>query len=283
MNIDYKFADNGWTVLVNEDVTKLTVNQAHDIARLAVSNIVVKFETQNITPDEQVEFCSKIGTCQKIVRSSKPSEQAKKRIAYNDYIVRVTGEMNKDGLPGMFGHTETLDWHIDRADQATDKYHPPLACLYGKGGTTGSVTSWLNMIKAYNDLSPEFKERIHNKKVICGYKVGRLSPDPIFTDTIKKDNFFDLVIKNKSNQYGLYFPFLQIFGMKDTTDNEYEDLYSELKEHVLQEKYMFHHYWKDNDLVIGEQWLGLHKRWAFDNMEKRVIHRIAFGYDKVFN
>ena len=43
-----------------------------------------------------------------------------------------------------------------------------------------------------------------------------------------------------------------------------------------------HHDWEDGDLVISEQWLSIHKRWTFEKMDKRVLHRIAFDYDKVY-
>ncbi len=36
----------------------------------------------------------------------------------------------------------------------------------------------------------------------------------------------------------------------------------------------FNH-WKDGDLVLSEQWLTIHKRHAFERMDKRLMHRIT--------
>ena len=55
-----------------------------------------------------------------------------------------------------------------------------------------------------------------------------------------------------------------------------------LIEHVLQDKYRYDHHWKDGDVVISEQWLTIHKRHTFERMDKRILHRIAFDYEKVF-
>ena len=56
-----------------------------------------------------------------------------------------------------------------------------------------------------------------------------------------------------------------------------KDLFEYLKNHILQDKYRYDHHWKDGDVVISEQWLTIHKRWPFENMKERVLHRIAIS------
>jgi hypothetical protein len=34
--------------------------------------------------------------------------------------------------------------------------------------------------------------------------------------------------------------------------------------------------------TLSEQWLSIHKRWPFEDMENRVLHRIAFDYSKIY-
>jgi alpha-ketoglutarate-dependent taurine dioxygenase len=65
------------------------------------------------------------------------------------------------------------------------------------------------------------------------------------------------------------------------TDEEFKEIHEYLVNHVKQEKFMYHHDWKDGDVVISEQWLSVHKRWPFKKMDKRVLHRIAFDYSKI--
>ena len=85
---------------------------------------------------------------------TRPGERGE-HIAVNDHIIRVTGEKNNHGEPGLFGHTSALDWH---ANQASSYERAPLIWLYGVKGTAGSCTSWIDMQAAYRDLRKLSKE-----------------------------------------------------------------------------------------------------------------------------
>jgi len=274
MNITY--ADNGWTVFVNENITELSKDQIEQVGRMVVSNMVVVFKNQKLTPLQELEICSTIGTFQYY----SPDVERFKHIRVNEGILRVTGKKNEYGEEGLFGHKDALDWH---ANQASNKERKPLIWLYGVEGTDGSRTSWLNNIISYNSLPEKLKERIENINVYCGYKSGMYSDSNFFKDHIDTSNPIPLVQVNKEGKKGLYFPFLQIFGFENYSEEEFKDLMQELKEHVLQEKFMYHHDWQDGDIIISEQWLSIHKRWPFDGMGERVLHRIAFDYANIYN
>jgi hypothetical protein len=51
-----------------------------------------------------------------------------------------------------------------------------------------------------------------------------------------------------------------------------------LVEYTIQEKFCYHHDWDDGDITIGEQWLGVHKRWLFKGMSTRLLHRAVFDF-----
>jgi len=102
-------------------------------------------------------------------------------------------------------------------------------------------------------------------------------------DKVNYDNPVKLLHTNVEGKTGLFFPFLQVFDViEGATKDEWQKIYNDLKDHVLQDKYMYHHDWEDGDLVISEQWLSIHKRWFFPNMNNRLLHRIAFHYDKAY-
>lgn len=273
MNISY--ADNGWTVFINEDINSLTAKDAREVGRLVVKNMVVVFRNQVLEPSDEIDFCSIIGDYQYY-----PADLERvKHIRVNEGILRVTGKKNEYGEEGLFGHKDALDWH---ANQASNKDRKPLIWLYGVEGTEGSRTTWLNNILSYESLPNKLKEKIEDIKVYCGYKSGMYSDSNFFKDHIDKSNSISLVQVNKEGQKGLFFPFLQIFGFENHSDEEFKDIMNELKDHILQEKFMYHHDWKDNDIVISEQWLSIHKRWPFDGMGERVLHRIAFDYNNIY-
>ena len=266
---------NQWTVYVDEDINSLNKQQIEQVIRLVVSNMVVVFKEQSMTPEQEVDFCKVAGTVQYY-----PSDfERTKHIAVGNHILRVTGEKNAECEPGLFGHVSALDWH---ANQCSNKNRDPLFWLYGVKGTAGSRTSWINMIEAYKALPDNIKNYIDDLQIYCGYESGKYSTSNFFKDHVNKDNLFNLVMENKEGQKGLYFPFLQTFGVDNLDEEEYNNIWKLLYDHVLDEKFMYHHDWSDGDIVISEQWLSVHKRWEFHGMNERVLHRIAFNYDKIY-
>lgn len=260
-----------WVVFLDDDLSNVSDERAKEIGRLTISNMVVVAKCKHMTEQQEVDFCKKIGNIQHTHGKSKGAG-----IRTNvDGIMRVTAKKDETGEEGLFGHTSALDWH---ANQTSNMNRMPLIWLYGAEGTQGSRTSWINMIEAYNDLDDDFKEEIKDIQVYCGYERGKYSPSEFFKEHVNRELAFDLVHTNDAGQTGLYFPFLQIFEFAGEANKNFDSVMSRLKEHVLQEKFIYHHDWEDGDIVISEQWLSIHKRWEFEHMDKRVLHRIAFDY-----
>jgi alpha-ketoglutarate-dependent taurine dioxygenase len=277
MNINIK--DN-WVVEISDfDIRTATKEEALAIGKYILSNMVVVLKNQDLEPEDEVAFCSKIGKCQFIIDPTKPREgQRTENLAVGHHILRVTGQKNEKGEEGLFGHTSALDWH---ANQASNYEREPLIWLYGVEGTAGSKTSWINNIESYNALSEEFKKEIQDIQITLGYKSGSYSPSKFFVEHHSDDKPFRLVHVNDAGYTGLYFPFLQIFGMPGKTEEQFKDIMSRLIKHVTQPQFCYDHYWEDGDVVLSEQWLSIHKRWAFDKMEERILHRIAFNYENL--
>lgn len=271
---------NGWVVEIQDfDIRTATKEQALTIGKYILSNMVVVLKNQDLEPEDEVAFCSKIGKCQFIIDPTKPREgQRTEHLAVGHHILRVTGQKNEKGEEGLFGHTSALDWH---ANQASNYERDPLIWLYGVEGTKGSKTSWINNIESYNALPEEFKKEIQDIRITLGYKSGSYSPSKFFVEHHSDDKPFQLVHVNDAGYTGLYFPFLQIFGMPGKTEEQFKDIMSRLIEHVTQPQFCYDHEWDDGDIVISEQWLSIHKRWAFDKMNERVLHRIAFNYENL--
>jgi taurine dioxygenase len=264
---------SNWVIHLDEDLKKASPERAKEILNLCLTNMVVVARNQSLSPQDQIDFVSKIGTYQK----THGNERGKDIIIPEvDGILRVTGKKNERGQEGLFGHVHDLDWH---ANQTSNPNRMPLIWLYGVEGTAGSRTSWINMIEAYNDLDNGFKEEIKDIRVYCGYEKGRYSDSDYFKEHVNRDYAVSLVHTNDAGVTGLYFPFLQIFEFEGEHNKKFDDVMSRLTAHVLQEKYAYHHDWRDGDVVLSEQWLSIHKRWRFEKMNERILHRIAFRYD----
>jgi alpha-ketoglutarate-dependent taurine dioxygenase len=192
---------------------------------------------------------------------------------------RVTGELDEHGNPGLFGHVSDLDWHCNQPAVAARK---PLVWLLGIKGTLGSKTSWTNNIAAWDELDPALKEEIKDLKMVCGFKRGNYTEMHFGKEEDFNDYYTpNLVHTNIAGKTGLFFPFLQFKNFVGKSETESIEIVERLKAHVLQEKYIYHHDWNDGDVVIAEQWLGIHKRWRFEGMPNRVLHRVTVDFKNI--
>jgi taurine dioxygenase len=272
-----KIHENRWTVIVEDlDIAKASTEEAIEIGRLVATNTVVVIRKQNITPQDQIDFCSKIGKLESWEGRVMPGLDGYVLRDSDNKIIRVTGELDEHGRPGLFGHVSDLDWH---ANNTANSYREPIVWLYGVKGTKGSKTSWLNNIMSYEDLDENTKESLKDIKLINGYKQGAYS-ETNFGKSVDVNYTYkpNLVHTNVAGQTGLFFPFLQIHKIDGMTEEQSRAFIEKLRDHVLQEKYMYHHEWEDGDIVIAEQWLGIHKRWRFEDIENRVLHRICLDF-----
>lgn len=268
---------NGWTLHINEDIKALSDAQLHEVAKLVNRHYVVVFPDQQMTIDDELRITSAIG---QVKWDHGKDDAEKERILLRPGVIRVTGEKNHTGKAGLFGHDEELDWHTHHAN-AKRRY--PFVWLYAVKGSKGSRTSWINQEMAFNDLSVNMQKELEEIKYASGYKKGSFSKEVTANEKINYDNPINLVHTNKEGKKGLYFPFQQVYDIVDgATKEQWKELHVFLKSHCTQEKYIYHHDWNDNDLVISEQWLSIHKRWEFRGMDNRLLHRIAFDDDKAY-
>jgi len=282
----YHLHQNGWTVILdNFDFLTATQDEINQIGCLLATNTLVVARNQgHLTANDEADICARFGNLEDLTPFKDVAPYKNVIIpGTQDRAVRVTGELDEHGEPGLFGHVDDLDWHCNQPGMSNRK---PLVWLLGVKGTAGSRTSWTNNILAYQDLSDEWRERIKDLKMICGWKKGTYSEFDFgkangVTENYNEHYTPNMVYTNNGNQTGLFFPFLQFRNFVGLTENESRAIVEELKDHVLQDKYIYHHDWQDGDVVIAEQWLGIHKRWKFDGMPSRVLHRVTFDFDNI--
>jgi taurine dioxygenase len=271
--------ENGWTVMVEDfDIKKATQDEANLIAKYLLTNTTVVIKNQQLSPMDEVDFCNKLGTIQNFTNT--PFNKHFVLPGSEGNTIRVTGELNEHGQPGMFGHVTELEWHCNRV---SDPDRRPVIWLYAERGSKGSKTSWLNNILSYNDLPEETKIKFKDLKLDVGqtqqfinyYNGEEYVPQDI---THYRPN---LVHTNQLGVTGLFFSWTQTHFICDMPYDEGRKIIEDLATHCEQQKYIYDHDWEDGDIVIADQWLSIHKRWEFEHMERRVLHRIACDYSNI--
>jgi alpha-ketoglutarate-dependent taurine dioxygenase len=280
--IQYKLHENGWTVILeNFNIKDATQDDINQIARLLATNTCVVIKNQSLTIEDEVRIAKMFKNPQQFHLDVEGSFDAEcYRGAEVDgsekFALRVTGEKNGQGLPGIAGWEDEMVWHCN---DPHDPLKRSLIWLYGVRGTAGSRTTWNNNILSYDELDEEKRKPLENLKLVMANWAEHDADMLAGYTGVALDGYTpNLVMENIAGRKGFYFPFLQISGFVGLSQEESASIISWLSEYTIQEKYCYHHDWQDGDIVIAEQWLGIHKRWPFKEIERRLLHRMAFDF-----
>lgn len=265
--LNYKLHDNGWTVFVDIDLKTCTQEDINQIAKLISTNVVVVFKNQFLTVEEELRILHMFKNPTPLYEKDNPLFQDY-AVDPDGLICRVTAEL-RNGKPGMAGDTKTFDWHVDSPEMPNRN---DLLYLHGVRGTAGSRTSWNNNLLAYQELDNTIKDSIKDLHCIYGNIEALWAPD--FEGVTYNYDWNPTLVSDT----GLYFAPQQLLKFVELSLEDSNNLKEILIQHILKDKYVYHHDWEDGDLIIADQWKGLHKRWAFDKMDIRVMHRSTMDY-----
>lgn len=280
---NYKIHENGWTVIVEDfDLRDASQDDIYKIARLIATNTAIVFRNQKLTTQDEVRIVKMFKDPQVFDTNTEKWESYKGCEVHDseNLAFRVTGELDEHGRPGLAGEEDELHWHCN---DATTPDRKSIVWLYAIRGSKGSRTTWNNNILSYESLDLERRLPLED---LTWIPYGETSYyDNIFTDidsdttpVLSSGYCPNLVIENIAGKKGFYFPFLQMYGFNGMSREKSKEIIEWLSEYTTQERFCYHHEWEDGDLVISEQWLGIHKRWPFKEMEKRLLHRMAFNF-----
>lgn len=270
--VEYKLHENGWTVLI-ENFNFKNANQTdiNFLAKLIATNTCVVVRNQSLSIEDELRVLGMFKNPEPLYSKDDPNFVTQAADLEKDpdgILIRITGEL-RDGHPGGAGWNEELSWHCNMPEVPTRR---PIVWLYGIRGTEGSRTTWNNTILAYTDLPEDVKVRIDGLHSIYG---NFDAPQAAGHTGVEYNKIWTppLVYRNNANKTGMYFSPLQIQKFVELSQEESDELKNFLFDHVVKEKYLYHHDWRDGDVVLSEQWLGMHKRWPFEKMNKRLVHR----------
>lgn len=275
--------ENNWTVFIDDvDFKSITQDEVNQISKLIAENTCVVIKNQPLTVAEELRVIKMFKTPEPLFRTSDSHFihcAADINVDPEGIICRVSGELDDHGKPGIAGYVDEMRWHCNHPYKVDRK---PIVWLYGVRGTLGSRTTWNNNILTWQDLDNDTKNQLKDLKFIARQGMshnerldgedGSLSGKPVFNYEAP------LVYTNIAGKTGLYFPFLQIHSFVGMTPEESQKIIKPLAEFTVQEKYCYHHDWEDGDIVISEQWLGIHKRWKFEGIANRLLHRAVMDF-----
>ncbi|MEE2804570.1 MAG: TauD/TfdA family dioxygenase [Pseudomonadota bacterium] len=228
--------------------------------------------------------------------------------AWGNPIPHVLDHLRMPGYPEMMtvGNTEKKDeveavrngtalWHTDQSYEAVPASATMLYSI--KVPAVGGETQICNMVAAYQDLEPSMQERLDTLEVAHQYGRGALLPtefsaSPILTETqrTKLPTFYHpLVMRHHvTGEKTLYAVGQSSYSIKGMHDDKAATLLAELKNHVLQEKYIYRHKYRIGDVAIWDTFQTLHSgrkiSTASCETDSRLLWRISVrGKPQIYN
>lgn len=283
--MDYKIHDNGWTVIVeNFDLKSATTDTIKKISELISRHTLIVFKKQSLSIADELKFVKMFSNPVALYQPEDDDYDHVPVPGTEGYILRVGGEVNLYGVPGIAEHESEMAWHHDFHWQLENK--PSLIMLYGLKGVVDSKTSWINNLASYQELSEDIKnllEPLHGVMLKgTDFNVDKFYTDPDGTRWPHGqivDGYAPKMIRNsRLGVKGLYFPFHQIYNFVGMDRESSKKILLEVSKIITQEKYRYDHIWDTGDLIISDQWFGLHMRWPCQHISNRLLHRAMFDY-----
>ena len=241
------------------------------------ANRIIVIRNQSLDKETYYQFGQKLGD---------PIPHVLNHLRMPDYpAMMVVGNTDeKDKTEAI--RNGTVLWHTDQSYEAVPASATMLHAI--KVPQTGGRTQICNMVKAYEDLDGDARMRLETLQVAHQYGRGKLRPEefrasPIMTSEQqeKLPTFYHpLVMPHPiTGLKALYAVGQTSYAIKGMEDNEAIALLEQLKDHVLQEKYIYRHKYRVGDIAIWDTFQTLHSGEMIDvatgESDARLMWRIS--------
>jgi taurine dioxygenase len=253
----------------------LTDEQVAAIVDAWHQNLVLRFRGQSLSDADLIRFSQHFGKLDLAPISS----SGKREIPEYPEIV-VISNVKEGGRPiGSLGNAEA-EWHTD---MSYVEMPPKMSCLYSlEVPEEGGNTSFLNMYAAYEALPDDLKQAIIGKR--CKHDISRNSagevrkgfeayanePDPRKIP----GTYHPLVCSHpKTGRKCLYLGRRGNAHIEGLGVEESEELLDQLWAHAIRPEFRWDQVWRVGDLILWDNRCTMHRRDAFDDSARRIMHR----------
>jgi taurine dioxygenase len=251
------------------------------IERAWMDHLVLRFRGQRLDDDQLMRFSARFGKLDRAPVQAITTSETRP----NEWVTIISNVKVGGKAIGGLGNYESL-WHTDMSYND----EPPIASLLHAHEVppTGGDTGFANMYRAYETLPAGLKERVQGLR--CKHdssrnSVGELrrgfkeTEDPrdspgavhpiVRTHPVTRRKALFLGRRRNANVIGL-----------ELADSE--ALLDQLWAHATQPENCWFQQWQVGDLIIWDNRCAMHRRDAFDDDARRVMHRTQICGDRPF-
>jgi alpha-ketoglutarate-dependent taurine dioxygenase len=206
-----------------------------------------------------------------------------------NHLTRITGLRDDQGnMLGVFSDGEVY-WHSNESSELT---FAPGVGLLGSEYMVGSSTGFVQTVDYYQSLSESLRSELDEMVLIHQYIPGRLNEREKIDEQLRINVKFGfcaedgaevpLVITSPGGIKGLHYTVNTAVGIKGMSQADSDKLFKEIDKHLFTEQYVFDHwYQQDNDLVLFDNSITLHRRLPGD--PNRLAYRIQYDFSDLLD
>ncbi|MGE3245344.1 MAG: TauD/TfdA dioxygenase family protein [Beijerinckiaceae bacterium] len=146
---------------------------------------------------------------------------------------------------------------------------------------TGGDTCFANAVKAYEDLAPGMKGRLHGLTAQHSFQYGATT-EAGKTDDDRPRHSHPLVRRiPETGKKALAVCRLMTERINELPEEESRALIAELCDHLEQPKYVYAHEWRTGDILVWDNRCVNHARTDFAETERRLMKRVTIADNAV--
>jgi len=242
------------------------------IYRSWLSHQVLLFRDQQLTDEDLTSFSRRFGDLDQA-----PLQETGRRFVEGHPEIYVVSNVVQDGVPiGSLGSGEAV-WHTDMSYLPD----PPIAsALYAlEVPSHGGDTSFCSMYAAWDELPGPLQHRVEGLRVKHDgtYNSGgyaRQGVTPTGDPCTSPGTFHPIVsVHPETGRRALYLGRRRNAYIEGLSLDDSNALLDEIWVHATREPLTWCHRWRVGDLVLWDNRCTMHRRDAFDQKARRVMHR----------
>lgn len=200
--------------------------------------------------------------------------------------VAIISNVTKDGIPiGSLGNGEAI-WHTDMS-----YLEEPImgAILYAlEVPPSGGDTGFANMYLAYEMLPDELRSKLEDRVCVHDHSLNsagflRRGYEEV-TDVTRTPGARHPLFRThpETGRHALFLGRRRNAYVPGLPVEESDALLDAVWAHATQSAFTWHHRWRVGDLLMWDNRAVLHRRDAFDNDDRRVMHRTQIDGDRPY-
>jgi len=254
---------------LSKPISELTFQKIH---AAWMDHLILRFGGQQLTKEDLLSFSARFGALDQAPVNTRGKEWLE---GYPQVAVMSNIKVNGEVI-GSLGYGEAV-WHTDMSYNDTP---PSAALLYAIEVTkVGGLTGFLNMYEAYESLPADLKalvETLEIKHDSSRNSAGHLRKGfSEVSDPRDAPGAVHPAVRRHpvTGRRALFLgrrPFGYVMGL---SLQDSEDLLDRLWAHTTENGDSWFQTWSVGDLIIWDNRCVMHKRTAFDDAERRLLHR----------